>query len=81
MIIPVSPAWTLKFKAAIVRNVNLLVRVIDQKKIRADSKAAEIGGSANLIEIGGSQPKLLGVLDNAARVDAVDASTVIDVKR
>src|SRR5947207_11446390 len=79
-LVAISAAGSFEFEAAIIRDIHLLVRVIDQKQVRADAKAAEIGRSANLIEIGGSQPRLLGVLDNAARVDAVDASTVIYVR-
>ena len=43
-------------------------------------KRAEVGGRAELVEIGGRQARLVGHLDHAARIDAVDAAAIVRVQ-
>jgi hypothetical protein len=42
-LVSISSAGALKFEAAVIRDIYLLVRVIDQKSICTQTEAAEIG--------------------------------------
>jgi len=71
--VPIGPAWPLELERPVIGNVDLLIRVINQERVRTEGKTPEPGRSSELVEIGGSEPGLIGALDHAARVDAVDA--------
>src|SRR5262249_14084384 len=66
-----------ELETAIVRNVYLLVRVVDQKRVRADSELSEVGGGTKLVEVRGREARLIGPLDHATSVNAVDAAAVV----
>src|SRR6516164_7418751 len=79
--IAVGTARAFEFEAAVIRNVDFLVRVIDEEKIGAESEAPEIGRCAELIEVRRCKPRLLRMLHDTACVDTVDATTVVRMER
>jgi len=54
--VPVGPAGSFELEAAIVGDVDLLIRVINQEPVRADAEPAEVRGGSGLIEICRREP-------------------------
>src|SRR6266567_2541490 len=79
--VSIRPAGALKFKASIVRDIDLFIGVIDQESIGAQGKPSKAGGRAELVEIRGRQPRLIRSLDNATGINTVDPAAIIDMKR
>lgn len=79
-LVAVGAAGAFELEAAIVGDVDLLVGVIDQEGVGAEAQAAEVGSGAELVEVGGGEARLIGALDHAARVDAVDAAAVVQMQ-
>src|SRR5690348_6272040 len=79
-LVTICPAGSLELETAVIRDVYLLVRVIDQKNIGTDAETAEVRGRSELVKVRGGQPRLVGPLYYAARVDAVDAAAIVQVK-
>ena len=79
-LLAISPAWPFEFEAAVVWDIYLFIRVIDQEQVRAEPQTAEVRGRAELIEIRRGQPRLFRMLHHAARIDAVDSATVVQVE-
>src|SRR5690242_15735927 len=75
--ISVSTGRALELEAAIVRDIDLLVRVINQEEVGAQPEAAVICGDTELGEIRGCEPRRIRTLDDAARINAVDAAAVV----
>src|SRR5215467_2829779 len=78
--VPIGAARSLEFETAIVGNVHLLVRVIDQKCVHAEAEAAAVRRCPELIEVGRSQSRLVGALDHTPCVDTIDPPAVIGVQ-
>src|SRR5262249_31486364 len=72
---------TLKLEAAVIRNVDLLVGVVDPERIGTHGDTSEIRGRTDLIEIGGSQPRLLRPLYDAPRIGTVNAAPIVGGQR
>src|SRR5262245_32651544 len=76
-LIPGGPARSFEFKAAVVRDVDLLVRVVNDEVIGARREALDVICGADLIEISGGDLWRVTLLNHNPRVLAVDAATVI----
>src|SRR5271165_5135698 len=76
-LISIRTARTLELEAAIVGDVYHLVGVVDQEHIRGDSQSPEIRGGSQLVKVRSRQSRLIGPLDDAASVDAVDPPAVV----
>src|SRR5262245_43967042 len=73
---PVGSAWTLEFEGSVVRDIDLLVRAVNQENICAQRKSAQIMRCAELVEICGRYFWRFGAFDDSARILARDASSV-----
>src|SRR5258708_2594239 len=54
--------------------------MIDKKNVRAQAETSVIRGCPELVEVSGGQARLVRVLRDAPRIDAVDAPAVIERK-
>src|SRR6266849_1948797 len=79
-LVPVGSTWAFELEASIIRDIDLLVAMIYQEDVRAECEAPEVRGGAELVEICGSQPGVLRTLNYAARVDAIDASAIVQMQ-
>src|SRR4051794_17504911 len=79
--ITVGSTRAFELEASVIGNVNLFVRMIDQESIGAHGDVLPVGGRAELIKVGRCQAGLVGSLNDAASINAIDPATVVRMKR
>src|SRR4051794_19165450 len=79
--VAVRAAWAAELDAAVVWDVDLLMRVIDEKHVGGDVETLVVGREAGCVKIGGGEPGALGTLHDTPGVDAVDAAAVVSGHR
>jgi hypothetical protein len=72
----VGSAGAFEFEAAVVRDVDLFIRPVDQKQVSADRGPLEIERGAGLIEVSRRNAFSVGPPNDAARVLARNAAAV-----
>ena len=70
----------LEFEAAVVRDIDLLVRAIDQEEVRADAEPREPLRDARLMKVGRRDARPAGALHDAARRARALASIYEDMR-
>ncbi len=77
--VAVGPAGTLELETSVIRDVYLLVRVVNQKCIRAERESPDIRRCPELVEVCRGEPGLIRALNDTSRVYAVDPASVVQI--
>src|SRR5438270_8147632 len=78
-LISIRATRAFEFKTAVVRYIDLLIRVIDEEHVRADGEPSPVRRRSGLVEIGRRKMRLLWCLNHSSSVDAVDAAGIVRV--
>src|SRR5262245_8375647 len=76
----VSAARPFEFKTAVIWDVDLFVRAVDQEQIGAHAEPIEVLRDPYLVEVSSRYSRPVGSLHDAARVLTGDASTIVEIE-
>src|SRR5262245_56176672 len=76
----VCPAGTLEFVTAVIRDVDLFIRAVNQEEVAAQREPIQIERRSRLVEIGSRNPRRFWPLNHPTSVLACDPSPVVEMQ-